>query len=332
MNKNYKKMKKQVLTFIMALIAVASLHAQQISVVSSSGSTSVYSTLQEAIEGATSGSVIYLPGGGFSISDEVKITKQVTIIGIGYKSSDSNVDGTTIINGNLWFNQGSSGSAVMGCYISGNVNIGEDGVVDNLLVKLSQLGGVSVKNSECSGTVVNQCYLGYSDFGSSTDVTVSNSVTSGIANVNSGTIKNNVICYSNGVWAYTSHYSLSNVNYAIINNNIIRRENGYIYRGSNCQTSNNCLDNGSWGDDPIIIDAAIDEVFVNLNGWNVSPLSDFHFTDAYSQYESQVGIYAGTGFSDAALPPTPYIVGKEISGSTDSEGKLHIKVRVKASE
>ena len=85
-------MKKIIFTLFLAIMATTGLYAQQISVVSSGGTTSLYRTLQEAIEGAEPGSVIYLPGGGFPISDDVKITKKLTIIGIGHYIKSGNID------------------------------------------------------------------------------------------------------------------------------------------------------------------------------------------------------------------------------------------------
>ena len=98
-------MKKIILTLFLALMATTGLYAQQISVVSTDGSTSLYRTFPEAIKVAVPGSVIYLPGGGFSIDDSVKITKKLTIIGIGHYNKSGNVDGVTTISGNLWFNE-----------------------------------------------------------------------------------------------------------------------------------------------------------------------------------------------------------------------------------
>ena len=63
-------MKKKIITLLVAMMAtVASVHAQQISVVAPNGATTLYRTLPDAIKGATAGSVVYLPGGGFSIPD-----------------------------------------------------------------------------------------------------------------------------------------------------------------------------------------------------------------------------------------------------------------------
>lgn len=42
------------------------------------------------------------------------------------------------------------------------------------------------------------------------------------------------------------------------------------------------------------------------------------------------GIYGGTGFSDGALPPVPYIQECDVDEQTDAEGKLRINIKVKA--
>lgn len=316
-----------------AFVWTITLVAQNISVVNSSGSTKLYRTLQAAIEGADPGSVIYLPGGGFSISDDVKITKKLTIIGIGhYLNDEGNEDGYTRIEGNLWFNENSSSGAVMGCYITGDVNIGEgDASVNDVVVRYCNLNSVQVKNSTCSGTIVNQNFVrGNSNFGMS-ELTITNNVIYKIYNVGSGEIKNNVICASN--WSSTTYvYSLNNVNNTLIANNVFQNVGDGILTGSGCERIGNFAVGGSWGDSPIVIDASVEDIFEKYNNWKVTPESNFHFKDAYSQYEHQVGIYASTGFSDKQLAPVPYIIDKQVASETDASGKLNIKIRVKASE
>ena len=152
---------KRIISLIaVTLIMFTSATAQRISVVTENGVTSIFRTLQDAIESADAGSTIYLPGGGFTLPDSVKITKKLTIIGIGHKSDNENADGSTIISGNLWFNENSSGSAVMACYITGDVNIGEgDAAVNDVTIKYCNLNSVQVKNSTCQETVVSQNYV-----------------------------------------------------------------------------------------------------------------------------------------------------------------------------
>lgn len=327
---------KRILSLIaVTLLTFTAATAQRISVVTESGATSIYRTLQQAIEGADPGSTIYLPGGGFSIADSVKITKKLTIIGIGHKSDNENADGSTIISGNLWFNENSSGSAVMACYITGDVNIGEgDAVVNDVTIKFCNLNSVQVKNSTCQETVVNQCYVrGQSSFGQSSNITIDNNVINRISEVGSGFIRNNVLTYENWHSTYgygIDYYTLHSVNNCVISGNIIRIATGRIHTGSGCTANNNLIIGGSWGDNPVIIETTEDGCFENLNGWAITPVSKFHFKDDFAEYEHQVGIYAGDGFNESQQAPVPSIVAKDIPQQTDAAGNLNIKIRVKA--
>ena len=72
------------------------------------------------------------------------------------------------------------------------------------------------------------------------------------------------------------------------------------------------------------------DVFVNYDNGEPSSSSDFHFKPEYAQYQGQVGIYSGDGFSDDQLAPVPYIVSKDIDEQTDAAGNLKVRIRVKA--
>lgn len=313
-------MKKQILSLLVAMLATVTMYAQQIAVVSTTGATSIYTTLKDAIEGAKAGSVVYLPGGSFPIADSVKITKKLTIIGIGHKAPSENVDGCTIISGNLQFQNGSDGSSVMGCYLTSNIYIGNDGTTShNVLVRYCNVNEIHV-SAACNGTVINQNYIRNVVFcNGATDVTITNNLVGGIRDLNGGTIANNII-WSNG------SYSLRDVNDTLIKDNIFKGWAGH--RGSNCQVYGNMKAGDSWGEDCVTV-TDWSEVFVNDRG--ITPYSDYHFKEAYKQY-SDKGIYGGTGFSDSALPPVPYIVSKSIPQQTDASGKLRIRVAVKAGE
>ena len=336
-------MKKKAFILCMALVWAATLMAQNIAVVYGND-TDLYSTLKDAIEGATDGSVIYLPGGRFSIGDSVKITKNLTIIGIGHylNNNEGNEDGYTRIEGNLWFNENSSGSAVMACYITGNVNIGEgDAIVNDFVIRYCNLNSVQVKNSACSGTTVNQNYVRESSHFCQSNSKVSNNVTGPIIDINGGLIKNNIINGYHGEGsAYTTIYARSiRANNSNIINNIILPNygNAYNFKYSKIEGSDNAIDHNmsqtDVGESPINIgEVGWDVVFVNYNDGAISPLSNFHFKETYIEYENQVGIYAGLNFNDKQLAPVPYIVDKQVASETDASGKLNIKIRVKASE
>jgi len=329
------------LTAIAVLLGVASAAAQQIAVVTEGGETSVFTTLQAAIEGASPGSVIYLPGGGFTISDDVKITKRLTIIGIGHKTGNDNVDGVTNIAGNFFFNDGSSGSALMGCYISGDVNIGSDGTsVNNVMVKCCNINSVQVRNNLCLDIVVTQNYIRTNSLFSQANSKVSNNIAASIIDIDGGLISNNIITsyYGDGSW-YTTYYGRSiRANNSIITKNIIlpNPAGQYNFSYTKIEGSANAIDNtmsqSSVGEYPINIgEADWNDVFVNYNEGAITPMSDFHFKEAYQQYHD-IGIYGGTGFNDHQTAPVPYIVAKRIAEETDAAGQLKIQVRVKAGE
>lgn len=321
-------MKKVVLSLVL-MIAAVTVSAQQIAVVSSSGATTMCQTLGDAISKATSSSVIYLPAGGFQISDDVKISKKLTIVGVTHKANSDNVEGNTIISGNLNFVGGSDNSAVMGCYISGNVNIGhDDSEITGILIKYCNINSVQVKkmpdvlSSLVSGTKVNQCYVrGKSNFGFST-ISFTNNVCGYLEYIKGGKIANNIFCYDT-----TALYCVSNVS---ITDNYFYRD--VHYNGEGLTTSGNMCWNFNWGDNPINAGlskyAEWDQVFEKPLG--ITPASNFHFKEKYAEYEGKVGIYGGTGFSEGCMPPVPYVSVKEIDEQTDAAGNLKVTLRVKA--
>lgn len=324
-------MKKFYFTLLSALVATVALQAQQISVVKA-GSTTLHGTLTAAIEAAADGSVIYLPGGGFPINDTVKINKKLTIIGIGHKVKGDNADGYTTISGNLFFDSGSDGSAVMGTYITGNVYIGNDGnQVDEILVRYCNLNTVQVKNNKCLRTEVNQNYIRNTSQFNGASALFTNNIAHSVNNLDNGLIINNVITSTASGSYVNDCKAISNSDNTSIKGNVILSWGGYgPQSGSNCLTSQNMLSN-SWGDDCYNM-SGIQWADVFAKNAGVTPASDYHFKGDYQKYSTTCGIYAGTGFSDSALPPVPYIVAKQIPEQTDASGRLNIKIRVRAGE
>lgn len=346
-------MKKAFLTLMIAFVAMVAVKAQQIAVVSASGETKMYKTFADAISGATSGSTIYLPGGVFSISDDVKITQKITIIGIGHKVTGGNVDGNTIIAGNLFFNEGSSGSAVMGCYISGNVVIGEDGPVNDVLVRYCNFNSVQVMNNQCQDTFINQNYIrNTSDFGG-TNATITNNVLHSLKGLINGVVTYNVILnaweYGRTSSVYYPYVAAVNADFSSIKFNLfdvtstgiwrLDHINGtyMYYRGSDNIVYKNLAvktkTKSSLGEGGILLETENwDDVLENFIGGSINTNANFKFKGDYVDYNKTIGIYAGTGFNDDQLAPVPYIVAKSIPEQTDAEGKLNIKIRVKAGE
>lgn len=315
-------MKRVIISLFVALLATVTVQAQQIAVVSGS-TTKMCQTLADAISAASNGSVIYLPGGGFQIADETKITKQVTIIGIGHESQSENADGNTVISGNLFFNDGSSGSAVMGCYISGNVNIGADEKsVNNILIRYCNLNAFTVKSNLCTGTIINQNYIRSTSDGGNAAIEITNNIINQLKNVSGGILRNNIFPSDPYVC------SLENISNSTIFENIAYDGTSNIRQ---CVSSNNLYYCNSFpGDNNVNVSSEQWKVLFVKNA-GITPASDFHFTDDYSKY-SNIGIYGGTGFKESGMAPVPYVVLKDIPEQTDASGKLNIRIRVKASE
>lgn len=319
---------KKVLLVLVALMATVCVNAQQIAVVNGSA-TKLYSTLKDAFEGAEDGSVVYLPGGGFPIADSDTIKKKMTIIGISHKINSDNADGCTTISGNLIFGSGSSGSAVMGCYVTGNVNIGDkNNIVNNVLMKYCNVNGVYVNNAACEGIEINQNYIRKVGSFSKASVKITNNIINYLEYISAGVIKNNNI-----VGGDKNGYSLSLINNSTILDNIIISSASMVGDVvKDCQINGNVIKSGTYGDESVAI-SNLTSVFVKYAG--VSTQSDFHFNEDFKKTDDfkkcvDKGIYGGTGFSDGALPPVPYIQECDVDEQTDAEGKLRINIKVKA--
>lgn len=309
------KIKQRIIvSAIASVMGISMMMAQQIAVVSKTGTTTVCQTLKEAIEGATPGSVIYLPGGGFQIGDTVKIETKLSIVGIGYKGNSENVDGNTVISGNLFFDGGSSGSSVMGCFISGNVYIGNDGSsVNNVVVRYNNLNSMQVKNNTCTGTVVNQNYIRNGSNFNGAGAIYTNNVSAPVSDLIGARVANNVFTGGSGF----SNCSISR----------------NIFLGGQNANGNISSGNINGGNAPVNIgDLTWNDLFVNYNNGAITPASDFQMKEQYRLLYGDCGIYGGTGFRKNGQPPIPFIMAKQIPGQTDASENLNIKVRVKSGE
>lgn len=319
-------MKKKLFVLCSALVWTVALMAQEISVVDVNGNTQLFTTLTKAIEGAANNSTIYLPGGRFAIHDSVRITKPLTIIGIGhYLSNDGNEDGRTFIDGHLSFDEGSSGSSVMGCYLEKSINIGTnlghgyESTVNDFTLRYCNVWDVCV-NSSSTGTKINQSYIRAVIYFNNTSGDVTNNIMSSIHNMNGGTISNNL---------FPNYADLRSVNNVTISDNVFVR--GVYHSGSGVSVYHNLFFGVTWGEDCLdLTDMNRSDVFIKDD--RIASTSNYHFKTDYKQYESQYGIYSGTSFNDKQMAPVPYIIAKQVASETDAEGKLNIKIRVKASE
>ena len=295
------------------LLAAVTLTAQEITVVAPNpvGAMKFCQTLTEAIQKATKGSVIYLPEGGFSLPDDVKITKKITIIGVGHRGRLGKVDGITNIGGNLFFEEGSNGSAVMGCYLAGTLNVN----VSDFLLRYCNAGNINVIASSV-GTIINQNYIrGEINFNGARG-TVTNNIMRRVNNMNGGAIRYNV-------FARDTYLGVSN---AFITDNVFVVWGSHS--GSDIKASHNLFIGAEWGEDPLnLTDVTAADVFKKDDG--VANTSNYQFQEDYSQYETKYGIYAGGGFNNLQTAPVPGIMVRKVDEQTDTSGQLKVQVRLK---
>ena len=307
---------RNILITIFVFLGTTVTIAQRVAVVSENGETAICQTLQEAIDGATPGCVIYLSGSSYNISDDVKITKKLCIIGIGHIAKNNNSDGRTVIVGNLWFDENSSGSSVIGCSISGNVNIGNDGSsVHDVVVKYCSVNSIQVKNNSCDGTVVNQNYIRSTGSDLARGTIFTNNIVQSVRS-EYGKIYNNI---------FISNGSIFNTCYVARN---------IFLRGQSTGNNSTYFDNLAKTDvgdySANIGDLEWANLFVKYNNAIISPATDFHFVKDYESQYGKYGIYGGSGFTNQ--PPLPYISSKSIPEQTDPTGNLTIKIRVNSGE
>lgn len=300
-------MKRIILSLLVSFFSVVSVYSQQISVVDTLGVTSVFDKLDDAINQASAGSTIYLPGGSSIISDATVINKKLTIMGIGHRSTD-NLDGLTMVSGKIQFGPGSEGSILMSLYLSGEVRFGVGGASNGIIVKNCNVNNIST-SSKSNDLVINQNYIRNDALFAGGNVLFFNNVCSWIGDVTGGVIEHNV---------FTGTYNYNGYSWV------------FYYIHSSTVRNNICLKSGTSGDNTVYQNNVFNfktSNFVKYSG--ISPDSDFRFTEAY-EGDRTLGIYGGSGFSNDSYPTRPYIVSKNIPGQTDSQGKLRIQVTVKA--
>lgn len=326
---------KRILSIAVALVATITAGAQNIAVVNSSNTTKIYQTLDEAITNAEAGSIIYIPGGGYALTDNAKINKKLTIMGVSHRGDTDNVDGATVISGNLNFISGSSHSAVMGVFVSGNVVLTDS--IANFTMRYCNVNSVQVKSSKSGGMIINQCYIRNNSNYGNCNVHIENCIFHSAWSINGGIVNHNIIT-SYKETGYGSPGTLNGLNSTTITNNcLLNPGSGILSSSNNCIISHNCVGTKEWGDNPIVLEEGQkwENVFENYDSKKaISIVSKYKLTTKWGKGAAldgtDLGIYGGSGFSDTALAPIPRIVSKKVSEQTDGSGKLQIEVTVKA--
>lgn len=343
-------MKYGILLIAAGILQVGIIKAQNLIAVQSGGEPEFYTNINTAIDSASAGDTIYLPGGIFTINNS--IVKPIHIIGVGHNPDSTNatyytyLTGTSYPSGSINLSIEASGGSLTGVYIPGQLFLGNpNGCVNDYSIWRCNIGSLesSVPYSwGCapSNVSIYECITGIYLPGGS-DFIICNSIIS-LCIGNNNTIKNNIIfgalnaqsaslnnsIFENNIFLgvpFVCYYSNTFYN-NLFNNNLFVEDLTFPFQGTNNLGIYN------------IVNQPLASIFINYAG------NGFNYDDSYHLQPSCPGINAGSDGTDigiyggmfpwkeGSLPPNPHIQYKQIQQSTDQNGNLNVNIKVAAQD
>lgn len=316
-------------------------------IVQNGSQTQAFESMKDAVDNATAGSTIYVPGGTFD-ANELLLNKELHFIGAGYHPNTA--VGASIFTGTFRLLSGADGTTLTGLRLY--LVIGEkseNSTINNITITRCFLtyphlsyGWDKVQSG--SNFIINECIIeGAIHCGNAGNLVISNNIIYQVAltsrpltllknaivanniiftvdnimgNMITGTIfRNNII--PNGRFEVTNARSEN-----IMHNNLLCNEEGIQMYGVSESSGNEIISR--------------DKLFVNQTGGTFNYDHDYHLTqDALNAItgtdDTQVGIYGGDyPFKDGGAPINPQITEKNVSISTNPKGHLKVEIKVNA--
>jgi hypothetical protein len=245
---------------------------------------------------------------------------------------------------------------IQGLYVSGNILAGENDVaVSNVLISRCNLGSIYLSNTTGFGGptasavnfLIKDCILRNLThcYNNSQGHVFDNCIFVGqIQNITGG------VTFNNGIFLKSGAYTLYSVNSATFNNCIFANPSNidYTTHSGNPSTFNNCLfgfasfpesgGNNSGYFNNCLANVDVKGLFVNTPEQKFDYSYDYHLSDTSSAIGfgtsgTDCGIYGGVApYKEAAVPINPHIQSLMIPAQTDGQGKLNIRVKVKAQD
>lgn len=335
-------MKKQFILFAFLFGCLIYVNAQQpqIARVSAANVTTIYTDFKQAIYAAQDDDIIYVPGAAFS-SDSITINKRIHIIGTGHYPDSTLASGLSILNMDVFFMQGSSGASVQGvktkniltydvnnagitiskCYLNGQITYGGSQVTNcNVFISETVAQAINGQNG-VKFTVEKSIFLGnyVSDpSGGYTLLYIQNSQFKHCLfpspgtniNITSTIISNSIFNTNVGI---NGDLTTCSFNY-----NLFTKASAVTVVNTNTEIGN-------------VAEGSLDNTFKNV------PADGFNYAYDYRLKDNSVAkfIPGGAGIYSASIPynPNPYnphISFKEVKPTTNAQGQLEVKVKVKA--
>ncbi len=295
-------MKKLFLT-VLALATLTIANAQ-IRLIAIKGTTTdaVAKTLDEAIEIAKAGDVIYLPGGVFTIKDTIR--KPVHIIGTGYNNNIPRELPFTEIIGNIYIGKNAIGTIIEGLNIpsGGNFHIMADETILRRLKIHKEVRFKENKNCQIINCITHNIW--------GIKISIYNSLLGSEFHAYNSEVINCIVKQ----FYYSHNNIVKNTIYAYIS-----------YSTATCSNSyrNEAIYSGNKTDLKKIFKAEVNNNFFDLN-------NNYQVRDSIENIYPNIGIYHGSyPWKDGGQPITPHI--EENNSYLDvQEQKFKLRVKVKA--
>lgn len=341
-------MKYMFIIVTIILSPVNSLRAQNLIAVQNGSSPSFYSTLDIAMENAQSGDTLFLPGSTYS--QEIVIDKKLHLIGVGHDPDSTLATGMTRLIGNISLVAGSDQGSIEGIYLDGSIYFGKSShpsFVKGFNIKYCNIWSIIFVQSESdtlvrysfnsiSQTIIRAGIGTYSGYEIKLQIQsilienciIMNGTISGLGY--NSTIKNSIIQSASRKTLQGCNFD-NNIIFALNNfNKCVFKNNLWTFTLSN---NYNLLVNN-------IENQPVNSIFVNYpsSTTTFSYDLDFHLqpnclgknagTDG-----TDIGIYGGRHpWKVGGFPSNPHIQFKQNDGSSDREGKLNLRMVIKAQE
>ena len=190
------------------------------------GSPGQYTTISSALTAASTGDTILIQPSPISYSENLIITKSLTLIGAGYNPQNNN-GYTSRINGSIYFKDGSSNSKLIGLRINSTIGFSNQFAnVSGFLFSrcyfdsgLNLYNGGPTTNNQVSGCVLENCYAGGGINYAYSSITVRNCILA--SNIADATNTSTSTLYiQNNLFLNASSNTLYFIQNSVIENNI----------------------------------------------------------------------------------------------------------------
>ncbi len=319
------------------------VNAQKLTALVSNGVTTMFggaSQFTHAYNAATTGDTIYLPGGPIA---PVTIDKSIAIYGAAYHPDSTQATSKTYLTSSLYFSGNADSASITGVEVNGSIGTNNNHKVDYLVISRCDVKGIDFKgnaNTPCEHVTVKECIVrGDINLANATYSNISNNIVErSVSNGSNNAIYNNIVMRSGSSYYWNASFLYIN-NSHIANN--ISFATTFVIEYCNTNTFSNNIFRGTPSGGTNIFennynDVDITAVFINQSGNTFDFAHDYHLVDpaTYLGFDgTEVGIYGGLHpFKDGGLPNNPHIQTKDIAIQTDSNGDLHIEIKVAAQD